>query len=114
MKEFLYGGKKGWLVSILKARRAKDGATRSQNGNDDDADDDADEFGPMEYSPEEASQDIEYLKMTVYGENTANLIEQKLKLTSKYRHNLLGAPGVNVIKQFPYMIAHPHLVLNFI
>lgn len=103
-------------MSSLKARRAKDHVTRPQSVNDDDDGDgdDDDESESMEYSAQEALQDIEYLKMTVYEKNTANLVEEKLKLTSKYRHNLLGAPGVNVVKQFPYMITHPHLVFNSI
>lgn len=77
--------------------------------NVDDVDDD-DELDAIEYSAEEAEQDLEYLKMTPYEKNTANLIEEKLKLTSMYRHNMLCGPGVNVVKQFPFMICHPHLV----
>lgn len=104
-------------MSSLKARRKKDNVLRPQNvNNGDDADDfeDVDEDESVEYTAEEAVQDVEYLKMTAYEKNTAKLIEEKLKLTAKYRHNLLDEPGVNVVKQFPYMITHPHLVIDFI
>lgn len=104
-------------MSSLKARRKKDNVSRPQNvNNGDDADDfeDVDEDESVEYTAEEAVQDVEYLKMTAYEKNTAKLIEEKLKLTAKYRHNLLDEPGVNVVKQFPYMITHPHLVIDFI
>lgn len=90
---------------------------RPQIGNEDDGDDgDDDETESMEYSAAQAAQDVEYLKITAYGNSTANLIKEKLKLTSKYRHNLLVEPGVNVVnvvKQFPYMITQPQLVINF-
>lgn len=92
---------------MLKARRAKDHVTRPQNVDDTDAD----ELDSVEYSPEEAEQDTEYLKMTSYAANTAHLIEEKLKLTAKYRHNKLLESNVNIVKQFPYFIKHPHLVL---
>lgn len=96
-------------MTLLKSRRTKDKVIRPQNV--DDIDDDDDEQS-VEYTVDEAVQDIEYLKMTPYNKNTANLIEEKLKLTSAYRHNMLSEPGVNVVKQFPYLIAHPHLVAH--
>lgn len=104
-------------MTSLKARRKKDNVSQPQSANNgDDADDldDVDEDELLEYTAEEAAQDVEYLKMTPYEKNTAKLIQEKLKLTVKYRHNLLGGPGVNVVKQFPYMITHPHLVIDFI
>lgn len=101
-------------MNALKARRKKDNIVWSQIADGGDADPDDDESESMEYSPDEAAQDIEYLKMTKYDKNTASLIEEKLKLTAVYRHNMLETPGVNVVKQFPYMISHPHLVINFI
>lgn len=106
LQEFLYSGRKGWLVSLLKSRRTKDNAVRPQN-----LDDEADEeTEPMEYSADEAAQDVEYLKMTTYDTNTAEIMEEKIKLTAKYRHNKLSETGVN-IEQFPFFIAHPHLVI---
>lgn len=107
LQEFLYSGRKGWLVSLLKSRRTKDNAVRPQN-----LDDEADEeTEPMEYSADEAAQDVEYLKMTTYDTNTAEIMEEKIKLTAKYRHNKLSETGVNIVKQFPFFIAHPHLVI---
>lgn len=97
-------------MNALKARRAKDKIVRPQNVADDD---DADELDTAEYSVDEAAQDVEYLKMTTYDKTTAKLIEEKLKLTSAYRHNLLDRPGVIIVKQFPYMITHPDLVWDF-
>lgn len=93
---------------MLKARRVKDKVKPPEV---DDVDDDESES--LEYTADQAAQDVEYLKMTPYNQNTSKLIEEKLQLTSIYRHNMLGEPGVNVVKQFPYMIAHPHLVRYF-
>lgn len=76
-----------------------------------DADDDDSES--IEYTADEAAQDVEYLKITPYDQNTANFIKEKLKLTSSYRHNTLSDPGVNIIKQFPFMICQPDLVMYF-
>lgn len=95
----------------MKTRRAKDKVKPPEVGDVDDVDDDDSES--LEYSADQAAQDVEYLKMTPYNQNTAKLIEEKLQLTSIYRHNMLGESGVNVVKQFPYMIAHPHLVRYF-
>lgn len=97
-------------MNLLKARRVKDNVVRSQNVDGVDTDTNDDEVESLEYSPDEAAQDIEYLKMTTYDKNTARLIEEKLKLTAMYRHNMLNKPGVNVVKQFPFMIVHPNLV----
>lgn len=108
-QEFLYAGRKGWLVNLLKTCRAKDKAVRPLDADDVDDDD----LDPIEYTADEAAQDVEYLKMTPFNKDTANLIEEKLKLTSMYRHNLINGPGVNVVKQFPFMICHPHLVIYF-
>lgn len=94
---------------MLKSRRAKDNVTRPTDDND--AEDDESE--PNEYTADEAAQDVEYLKITPYDKNTAVLIEEKLKLTSVYRHNMLAGPGVNVVKLFPYLISNPHLVIYF-
>lgn len=94
-------------MNLLKTRRAKDKVVRPPDADDVDEDD----LEPIEYTADEAAQDIEYLKMTPYNNDTANLIEEKLKLTSMYRHNMLSGPGVNVVKQFPFMICHPHLVI---
>lgn len=98
-------------MNALKARRAKDNVMRPQNADGVDAEDD--ELESIEYSVEEAAQDVEYLKMTKYDQNTAAIIEEKLKLTAVYRHNLLDKPGVNIVRNFPYMITHPHLVCNY-
>lgn len=93
-------------MNLLKTRRAKDKVVRPPDVDDVDDDD----LDTIEYTADEAAQDVEYLKMTPYNQDTANLIEEKLKLTSMYRHNMLSEPGVNVLKQFPFMICHPHLV----
>lgn len=97
-------------MNLLKARRVKDKAVKPTEVGDVDDDDESES---LEYTADQAAQDVEYLKMTPYNQNTAKLIEEKLELTSIYRHNMLGEPGVNVVKQFPYMIAHPHLVRYF-
>lgn len=97
-------------MTLLKSRRTKDNVTRPQDVDDIDDDD----LQSVEYTADEAAQDVEYLKITPYNKNTANLIEEKLKLTSVYRHNMLNGPGVNVVKQFPYLITHPHLVTKHV
>lgn len=97
-------------MNLLKARRVKDKAVKPTEVGDVDDDDESES---LEYTVDQAAQDVEYFKMTPYNQNTAKLIEEKLELTSIYRHNMLGEPGVNVVKQFPYMIAHPHLVRYF-
>lgn len=97
-------------MNLLKARRVKDKAVKPTEVGDVDDDDESES---LEYTADQAAQDVEYLKMTPYNQNTAKLIEEKLELTSIYRHNMLGEPGVNVVKQFPYMIANPQLVRYF-
>lgn len=100
----------GWLVSILKTRRARQKNKGSKNKNATDSDE-PDLEPETEYSDADAEADMLYLKQTPYSKDTEREIKERLKRSAAHRQVLMQDANSNIISDFPYLFLHPDLVI---
>lgn len=100
----LYDAKQnsGWLVASLKNMRTRDKIRESQP---------TQSVEPSGLPIMQAEQEFEWLKSIKIDRNNIHKVEEKLKLTSAYRKQLMLDPLIDVLEYFPYLFTHPELLL---
>lgn len=91
-------------MSAIKVRRLADKRSKSITNED------AEEANlTMNYSDENAKDDIEFLRTVAVNETSMPIIEEKLMMTLKYRA-VICADNPNLLERFPYFFTHAALV----